>query len=129
MQPTAGKTCFEYLSSYAKLSGGQIVNPTARSDCQFCALSNADQFLSSVSISYSTRWRDYGLGFAYIFFNISVAILFYYWFRVRKGSGKGFGERLAPMLKLFRKDSSAEKTTTEEKKKTPQDQGGSVLPQ
>ncbi|KAH8590156.1 putative ABC transporter CDR4 [Bisporella sp. PMI_857] len=105
MQPaTPGQTCGDYLGPYANVSGGSVYNPLATSNCEFCSLSNADQYLSSVAISYSTRWRDYGIGFAYIVFNICAAVLFYYMIRVRKGSGRTMQERLAPVLKLFKKD-------------------------
>lgn len=131
MQPPAGSTCGTYLSPYASLSGGSINNPSATSNCEFCSLTNADQFLASVSISYSTRWRDYGIGFAYIIFNICVAVLLYYLVRVRKGSGKGLGGRLKPLLGAFRKDSKVdpEKEDTRQKMKAPQDKAeGGILP-
>ncbi|KAH7413485.1 putative ABC transporter CDR4 [Cadophora sp. MPI-SDFR-AT-0126] len=120
MQPPPNLTCGSYLSAYASASGGAIYNPDATSDCQFCTAKIADQFLSSVAISYSTRWRDYGIGFAFIVFNIAAAVLLYYFVRVRKGSGKSFGEKLTPVLGLFRKDPKSEKKG-EEKKKAPQD--------
>jgi ATP-binding cassette subfamily G (WHITE) protein 2 (PDR) len=131
MQPDAGQTCGEYLSSYVSTlpvaARGSIYNPSATSDCQYCSVANADQFLASVSISYTTRWRDYGIGFSYIVFNISMAVLLYYLIRVRRGSGKGLGERLSPLLALFRKDASKENKGAE-KKKAPQDPAEPILP-
>merc|ERR1711939_1181848 len=59
MHPPSSLTCGEYLSAYASASGGEIYNPNATSDCEFCTARVADQFLSSVAISYTTRWRDY----------------------------------------------------------------------
>jgi len=97
------------------------------SNCEYCSISNADQFLESVAISYTTRWRDYGIGFAYIVFNIFMAVLLYYLIRVRKGSGKGVGERFAPLLGLFKKDASKENKGAE-KKKAPQSKGEKILP-
>ncbi|CZR53514.1 probable ABC1 transport protein [Phialocephala subalpina] len=127
MQPTGGLNCQDYLGPYAQAAGGAIYNPTAMSDCQYCPSRNADQFLSSVSISYTTRWRDYGIGFAYIVFNIFMAVLLYYLIRVRKGSGKSMAERFSPLLKLFKKDAHKENKGTE-KAKAPQDQGEKILP-
>ncbi|KAJ8071471.1 hypothetical protein OCU04_001791 [Sclerotinia nivalis] len=109
MQPPAGETCGSYLQSYATAAGGSIYNPEATSDCHYCSSSNADQYLASVSISYDTRWRNYGIVFAYIFFNIFMAVFLYYFIRVRKSSGKSFKEKLGSLGKLFKKDS--EKTT------------------
>ena len=55
--PPAGQTCGAYLNGFANASGGVIQNPAATSNCEYCALSNADQFLAGVSIYYSERWR------------------------------------------------------------------------
>jgi ATP-binding cassette subfamily G (WHITE) protein 2 (PDR) len=127
MQPPSGQTCGAYLQPYASAAGGQIYNPNSTADCQYCPISNADQFLSSVAISYTTRWRDYGIGFAYIVFNIFMAVLLYYLIRVRKSSGKSMGEKFAPLLKLFKKDTSKE-NKGEERKKAPQAKGEKILP-
>jgi ATP-binding cassette subfamily G (WHITE) protein 2 (PDR) len=127
MQPPPNQTCGQYLQAYATAGGGRIYNPTATADCQYCALSNTDEYLQGVSISYSTRWRDYGIGFAYIVFNIFVAVLLYYLIRVRKSSGKGIGEKLAPVLGLFKKDPEKENKGSE-KKKAPQDPAEKIVP-
>lgn len=110
MQPPADQTCSQYLSAFATAAGGQITNPNDTANCAYCPLTTTDQYLNSVAISYSTRWRDYGIVFAYIFFNIFAAIALYYTFRVRKGSGKSIGEKLKPVLGLFKKDPEAEKS-------------------
>lgn len=113
MQPPSGQTCGAYLQSYATAAGGTIYNPFATADCQYCSVSNADQYLASVAISYTTRWRDYGIGFAFIVFNIFMAVVFYYLIRVRKGSGKGMGERLALITGLFKKHPKQERKVIE----------------
>jgi ATP-binding cassette subfamily G (WHITE) protein 2 (PDR) len=128
MQPPAGSTCGTYLQAYAQAAGGAIYNPGATADCQYCPLVNTDQSLAATNVYYSERWRNYGIGFAYIIFNIFAAVLFYYLIRVRKGSGKGLGEKLAPVLKLFKKDPEAENKGTEKKKEAPQAKGGSISP-
>jgi ABC-type multidrug transport system permease subunit len=55
--PPAGQTCGAYLEDYISAAGGTIQNPGATSDCQYCALTIADQFLAGSSIYYSERWR------------------------------------------------------------------------
>lgn len=121
MSPPAGTSCGAYLEAYANASGGAVYNPEAMSDCQFCTSTVADQFLASVSISYTQRWSNYGIGYSYIIFNIVVAVLLYYFFRVRKGSGKKMGERLKPLQGLFKKDPEKENKGAE-KAKAPMDQ-------
>lgn len=127
MQPPSGQTCGSYLSTYASAAGGSIINPSATSDCGYCPLVSSDQYLSQVSISYGTRWRDYGIGFAFIFFNIFMAVFLYYFFRVRKGSGKGLGERVKGLTGLFRKDPESE-PSGKEKSKTAMDKEEKILP-
>jgi len=80
--PPSGQTCGAYLSDYATAAGGTIQNPTATSNCEYCSLSNSNQFLASVSISYGDRWRNFGIVFAFVLFNIFIAVLTYWLFRV-----------------------------------------------
>ena len=121
VQPPSGMTCGEYLNSYASAAKGSIYNPSATSDCHYCSISTADDYLAGSGITYSTRWRNYGIGFAFIFFNIVVAVVLYYLVRVRKGSGMSFSERLAPIFGRFQKkpkdkiNGAKEKTATQEK--------------
>jgi len=131
MQPNAGQTCGDYLQPYADLAKGSIYNPQATADCEYCAAQNADQFLASVAISYSTRWRDYGIGFAYIVFNIFMAVLLYWFFRVRKSSGKGLGERFSHMVPPFlsgRKNKKVESNETQQEKRKDESKSGPILP-
>lgn len=109
MQPPAGETCGTYLANYATLTGGAIYNPNANADCEYCTTVVGDQFLESVSISWDQRWRNYGIVFAYIVFNIFGAVLLYYLIRVRKSSGKTMGERFAPIVGLFKRDNKEKK--------------------
>lgn len=99
------------MDPFAAVAGGQVLNPNDSSNCQYCSLTEADQYLSSVSITYGTRWRDYGIGFAFIFFNIAAAVLFYYLFRVQRGSGfKRIGASAGKVFAMVRKDPASKKT-------------------
>ena len=81
--PPDGQTCQQYLATYLIDAPGTLQNPDARSQCRYCALSNADQFLAGSGISYGDRWRNFGLMWVYIGFNIFGAVALYYFFRVR----------------------------------------------
>ncbi|GJN93621.1 hypothetical protein Rhopal_006678-T1 [Rhodotorula paludigena] len=83
----SGQTCGEYMSDYIAVAGGRLLDPTA-TDCQFCALDNTNQFLQSVSYSYDNRWRDFGLLWVYVIFNIVAACFFYWLARMPKKSRK-----------------------------------------
>ncbi|KAH0429411.1 ABC-2 type transporter [Colletotrichum camelliae] len=82
--PPANQTCGEYLADYLKMAPGQLQNPDATESCRYCSLSNADQYLSGSNIFYDERWRNFGIMWAFIFFNIFVAVVSYYLVRVKK---------------------------------------------
>ncbi len=106
--PPSGQTCAEYLADYFRAGAvGQLQNPGATSNCRYCPLSTSDQFLASVNISYTDRWRDFGIGWAYIVFNIAAAVLLYYVFRVKHWSpaslAKGPAVLADRMARIFRR--------------------------
>lgn len=89
--PPAGQTCQQYLASYLSTAPGTLQNPQSTTECRYCPLSNADQFLAGSDIYWSQRWRNFGLFWAYIAFNIFAATLLYWFFRVRKTGNKSGG--------------------------------------
>ncbi|KAJ5812426.1 hypothetical protein N7474_008727 [Penicillium riverlandense] len=93
--PPANQTCYEYMVEYMKLAGGQLQNPDATLDCRFCSLTVADQYLAGSEIYWSERWRNFGLIWVYVVFNIFMATVLYYLFRVRKWSLAGIKERFS----------------------------------
>ncbi|EFQ88413.1 hypothetical protein CFE70_005141 [Pyrenophora teres f. teres 0-1] len=82
LNPPSGQTCSQYLTAFVNATGGALQNPDATADCRYCSYTNADQFLATVSLYYSERWRNFGIVFAFIFFNAFVAVATYYLFRV-----------------------------------------------
>ena len=82
--PPSGQTCWDYLKEYADLAGGYVVDKDARENCQYCSVTIADQYLASSDIYYSQRWRNFGIFWAYIAFNIFMATMLYYTFRVKR---------------------------------------------
>ncbi|KAJ5520314.1 CDR ABC transporter [Penicillium fimorum] len=97
--PPPGQTCGQYLMKYAQAAGGQLLNPEATSDCSYCSLRVADQYLSTAGIEYGDRWRNFGIMWAFIIFNVFVATLMYYLIRVKRWSNvdfKGSMKKLIP---------------------------------
>ncbi|KZL85385.1 abc-2 type transporter [Colletotrichum incanum] len=82
--PPANQTCGEYLSDYLQKAPGQLQNPDATEQCRYCSLSNADQYLAGSNIFYDERWRNFGIVWAFVFFNIFIAVISYYLVRVKK---------------------------------------------
>ncbi|KAE8366440.1 ABC-2 type transporter-domain-containing protein [Aspergillus caelatus] len=81
--PPQGQTCGQYMADWLSVSPCQLYNPSATTNCEFCAFTTADQYLSLSNIYYSQRWRNFGIGWAYIGFNIAGAAILYYVFSVR----------------------------------------------
>ncbi|KAJ5313463.1 uncharacterized protein N7443_000347 [Penicillium atrosanguineum] len=77
-------TCGEYMESYISNMGGYLQDEMATSDCSFCPIKETNVFLSRVSSNYSDIWRNFGLMWVYIAFNIFAACLLYWWLRVPK---------------------------------------------
>lgn len=82
--PPANQTCYDYLNDYATLSGGYIENPGATTACSYCTMKSTDTFLASVSSNWSEAWRNFGIMWAYLAFNIVMALVVYWLARVPK---------------------------------------------
>lgn len=84
----SGQTCAEYLGDYMKDFGGRALNPYDNGMCEFCPVRDSDTFLSALDIKFEDRWRNIGLLFVFIIFNIFAAISLYWLARVPKKSFK-----------------------------------------
>ncbi|KAK0310505.1 hypothetical protein LTR54_007545 [Friedmanniomyces endolithicus] len=103
--PPAGETCGSYMAPYLTQAPGVLQNPQATAGCQYCGLTSANQFLAGINVSYSDRWRDFGLMWVYVGFNVFGAVLLYWFFRVRKStkkSGTGLKGKPAGFLENIR---------------------------
>ncbi|KAI9806468.1 MAG: hypothetical protein M1833_003655 [Piccolia ochrophora] len=87
--PPSGETCGNYMADYISTMGGYLQDPQASEDCSFCPIAETNAFLSAVSSSPSHAWRNFGIMWAYIIFNIFGAVLLYWLVRVPKGAKKG----------------------------------------
>lgn len=83
-QPGTGQTCGAYMQEYISAAGGYLADPNATADCQFCAIESTNDFLALVSTSYSNRWRDYGILWAFIIANVFGALALYWLGRMPK---------------------------------------------
>ncbi|CAL9734683.1 protein Snq2p [Monosporozyma servazzii] len=98
-QPPNNMTCGKYMETFLSKSTGYVANPDATSDCAYCIYSVGDDYLSHISASYSYLWRNFGIYFAYIIFNIFGMIVMYYILHVR---GVSF-IKLDKITKLFQR--------------------------
>ncbi|PGH02182.1 hypothetical protein AJ80_08905 [Polytolypa hystricis UAMH7299] len=89
-QAPNGQTCGEYMTPYITAAGGYLLNESisGTENCEFCPLSSTNQFLAVVNSSFDKRWRNFGIIWAYVAFNIAAAIFLYWAVRVPKGKNK-----------------------------------------
>ncbi|CZR67657.1 probable ABC1 transport protein [Phialocephala subalpina] len=80
-----GQTCGEYMAEYIERAGGYLMDPEAMSDCSYCKIKDTNVFLAGVSSEYGDRWRDFGIVWAFIAFNILAAMALYWLVRMPKG--------------------------------------------
>lgn len=78
------------MATYVSVLGGRMANPGATSDCAFCPIAETNRFLAGVSSNYADRWRNFGIMWAFVFFNVGAALFIYWLARVpKKRLGKG----------------------------------------
>jgi ATP-binding cassette subfamily G (WHITE) protein 2 (SNQ2) len=83
IQPPSGQTCGEYLDPFVSSFTGYVANQNATSDCLYCQYSVGDQWLATLGVKYSYKWRNVGFMCVYIGFNIVAMLAMYYWIRVK----------------------------------------------
>lgn len=79
-------TCGDYMEPFMGQAGGALKNSSAIGLCEFCPLRSTDDFLQQFDVAYENRWRDYGIMWGYIVFNIGAAVFLYWLMRVPKKS-------------------------------------------
>lgn len=82
--PRAGQTCGEYMADYINAAGGYLMDTAATADCSFCSASKTNVFLTRLNSNYAYRWRNFGIMWAFIIFNVFAAIGLYWLARVPK---------------------------------------------
>ena len=82
-QPPSGLTCQQYAGPFVQSVTGYLNNPNATTNCQYCQFTVGDEYLGTLGINYSYRWRNIGFICAYILFNVYAMGLLYYLFRVK----------------------------------------------
>lgn len=84
--PPSGQTCGEYMKVFLTKSSGYIQNPSATENCAYCLSTVGDDYLTRIGSKYSYLWRNFGIYWAYIGFNLCAMIVVYYVFHVRQVS-------------------------------------------
>ncbi|KAL6918139.1 hypothetical protein FSHL1_009570 [Fusarium sambucinum] len=88
VNPPSNMTCTEYMGDYIDAIGGYFVNPDVTENCEFCTISKTNTYLAGVNIDYNDRWRNFGLLWVYIIFNMAAALFIYWLARMPKKTFK-----------------------------------------
>lgn len=104
-QPPSTLTCQEFAGPFVQRVGGYLQNPNATNDCAYCRYSIGSEYLATINIYESQKWRNVGFFFAYILFNIVAMLGLYYLVRVKVWK--------APKFNLFGKKNKTEEKVPE----------------
>ncbi|KAF2087829.1 ABC drug exporter AtrF [Saccharata proteae CBS 121410] len=88
--PPPGQTCQQYAGSYAASANGHFLNPNASTDCQYCPYNTGDDYLATLNIQYSDKWKCFGVFLAFCISNWAL-VYFLVWSVRIKGWSFGFG--------------------------------------
>lgn len=77
-----GVTCGDYVADFLSKAPGYINNPNdVNGLCEYCSFSSGKQFLNTLEWSIDHRWRDFGILFGYLGFNLLISVIFVWLFR------------------------------------------------
>ncbi|KAI9762308.1 MAG: hypothetical protein M4579_000456 [Chaenotheca gracillima] len=88
--PPPGQTCQQYAGAFASASPGYLMNPDATNNCGYCMYSLGNDYMTTLNIKPSDKWRDFGIFLAFCCSNWALVYFFIYTVRVR-GWTFGFG--------------------------------------
>ncbi|KAL2172726.1 hypothetical protein VTG60DRAFT_4172 [Thermothelomyces hinnuleus] len=83
-EPLKGMTCGEYMKDWISQFGGYLQDESNTTMCSYCTIRDTNTYLAGVRADYSDRWRNFGIMFAYIIFNVFAALAVYWLVRVPK---------------------------------------------
>ncbi|KAL2203403.1 hypothetical protein CC79DRAFT_1279575 [Sarocladium strictum] len=84
-----GQSCEDYAGDFVKSAGGYLLN-TSSDECQYCPYSSGDDYLATINIAASDKWRNFGVFLMFCITNWMLVYFFIYTVRVR-GWSFGFG--------------------------------------
>ncbi len=88
LQPPSGQTCYNYLEPVLSASNAYLERDNATSDCRYCAIQSTNSFLANIASNPDNMWRNFGIMWAYIIFNVIAAVCLYWLVRVPKKGRK-----------------------------------------
>ncbi|KAL6709778.1 ATP-binding cassette transporter snq2 [Coniothyrium glycines] len=87
----AGQSCGAYAADFLMTAPGYLLNPEDSSNCQYCPYSTGDDYLATLNVKASEKWRDFGIFLAFCVSNWALVYFFIWSVRI-KGWSFGFGK-------------------------------------
>lgn len=85
-----GQTCAAYARDFLESAQGYLLNPNDTSGCQYCPYTLGNDYLTTLNIRASDKWRNFGIFLAFCVSNWALVYFFIWSVRI-KGWRFGFG--------------------------------------
>lgn len=72
------------MANYMKHEGGYLLPESDGGPCLYCPMNDTMQYLDRIDVSFDERWRNFGLLWVFVVFNVAMAMALYWVFRVPK---------------------------------------------
>ncbi|KAH8670380.1 ATP-binding cassette transporter [Tricladium varicosporioides] len=82
------------FTTFAPPGGLTCGEPNSESQCKYCKIKDTNIFLEGMGIRYADRWRNFGIMWVFIAFNIVAALVLYWAVRMPEGRKTGKGKRM-----------------------------------
>ncbi|KAF2630734.1 hypothetical protein BU25DRAFT_488883 [Macroventuria anomochaeta] len=97
-----GQTCSSYAGSFVQQAPGYLLNPDASTGCMYCPYTTGNDYLATLNIQASQKWRNFGIFLAFCISNWALVYFFVWSVRIR-GWSFGFGKLFATLGKVVDK--------------------------
>ncbi|ODV86076.1 hypothetical protein CANARDRAFT_197791 [[Candida] arabinofermentans NRRL YB-2248] len=89
LSPQMGLNCGDYMKSYIADKGGYLKSATQIAFCTYCSYASGEEFTRQINMKYSQVWRNFGIFWIYVVFNVIAMLIGYYVtlkFKFKRGS-------------------------------------------
>jgi ATP-binding cassette subfamily G (WHITE) protein 2 (SNQ2) len=101
--PPSGQTCASYAASFIEtVQQGYLTNPDATSNCGYCQFANGVEYMATINVKPSDKWRNLGIFAAFCVSNWALVYFFIYTVRI-KGWTFGFSTLFGGLGKVVSK--------------------------
>ncbi|ESZ91641.1 ABC drug exporter AtrF [Sclerotinia borealis F-4128] len=101
--PPSGQSCSSYAGNFLTSAGqGYLTNPDATTNCGYCPYASGEEYMRTLNISPSDKWRYFGIFLGFCISNWALVYFFIYTVRIR-GWTFGFSTLFGGLGKMIGK--------------------------